>query len=229
MKVFLAIPCYDGKISYRFLESYTATLIACGRAGIQVEYKFWPGCCYIDLARNKLVQEFLKTDCTDFLFIDSDMAWIGSDVVKILQAEPEMVAGLYPFKVKEESYPTQVITNDDMTPHVENGLIELTGAPTGFLRIRRSVFEKFISAFPERATLYANEDGSIEKCHTIFKCEQIGNKWWGEDYNFSREWRDMGGRIWALPDMDFLHIGNHEFSGNYHKYMMKQPKAERPL
>jgi hypothetical protein len=45
--------------------------------------------------------------------------------------------------------------------------------------------------------------------------------WWGEDYAFSRRWREMGGEIWVVPDLDITHHSRDAaFPGNYHKFLL---------
>ena len=50
-----------------------------------------------------------------------------------------------------------------------------------------------------------------------------------EDYSFCRRWTGTGGKIWVVPDIDFVHTGINRWSGNYHEHLLSCPEmnAER--
>ena len=49
-------------------------------------------------ARNKLVTEFLKTDCTHLFFIDADISFEPDDLIRVLAFNKPLVAAPYPIK-----------------------------------------------------------------------------------------------------------------------------------
>jgi len=218
-RVFLAIPSYDGTVTHTFIDSFIASLAECGANDIGVRYKIWVGNCYVEQARNYLIREFLKSDCTDMLFIDADVAWDASKVPQILSYDKDIVAGIYPYKSNELNFPA--IWKNPV--RWDGDLLEMQGVPTGFLRIRRNVLEKFIEKFPERLTRQLNPDGSVkDEYYHIFRCFQRGEMWFGEDYNFCYEWAEMGGSLWAMPDVQFLHTGRKCFEGNYLAFLKEK-------
>lgn len=215
-RVFLAIPSYDGTVVHTLVDSLLASIAECGALGIGVRYKIWVGNCYVEQARNYLVREFLKTDCTDLLFVDADIAWDASKLPKLLSFDKDIVAGVYPYKRDKEDFPA--ITLEPIQKDGE--LIKMRGVPTGFLRIRRPVIEKFIQQFPDRISVQLNPDGSVkDEYYHLFRCQQRGNQWFGEDFNFCWEWAEMGGEIWAYPDIQFLHTGTKCWEGNYASFL----------
>jgi hypothetical protein len=51
--------------------------------------------------------------------------------------------------------------------------------------------------------------------------------WYGEDYAFSRNWRDLGGEIMLLPDLNIDHHSADKcYSGNFHMFLRRQPGGD---
>ena len=82
-KLFIAIPSYDFKVSVKL----AGALIKFGRMadqhGIEMTLETICGCSVVSRARNLLVGNFLETDCTDMLFIDSDMSIDPEDITRL--------------------------------------------------------------------------------------------------------------------------------------------------
>ena len=72
-KVMLATPVYqDPDASYTFAMSKSRE--ALHKAGIRSAFVLFSGNCHVDDSRNKIVSEFLNSDCTSLVFIDADVA-----------------------------------------------------------------------------------------------------------------------------------------------------------
>lgn len=224
MKVFIATPAYDGKVE----ATCTASLIEGMRfltdKGIPCTWRYLAGCCYLPIARNKLVRQFLASDCTDFVFVDADVGFEVGGLYKILQHDREIVGGAYPFKTDREDYPVQIFTDAAGFPLVdpETGLIQAKGLPTGFMRIKREVFERMAS--PELEVVeYDSQFKARESYQAFFDTKKLGTYWWGEDYLFCKMWSDMGGKLWLAPNITFTHSGGQMWAGNYHDWLRRQP------
>lgn len=223
-KVFIGTPAYSGELCTEYVYSLMNTFAQCLKNGIGFDFLIWPGLCYLDQARDLIAQKFLESDSTDLLFIDSDMGWDPKAVKRILEAEGDIVAGLYPFKLDEESYPVRVPVDASGMATRRGELVVLDGAPTGFLRIRREALEKMIENHPEwKVESHNPKTNKTQTYYHLFRCEQEGTRWWGEDYNFCRKWIAMGGEVLGLPDIDFVHVGKKAWTGNFEKFMRKQP------
>ena len=44
--------------------------------------------------------------------------------------------------------------------------------------------------------------------------QEIG-QFWGEDFWFTERWRDLGGKIWVDPEIEFSHRGSKAWSANF--------------
>jgi hypothetical protein len=160
----------------------------------------------IGLARDHLVHEFLKTDCTDLLFIDSDIGFSSEDVGRICSHDVDVVTGCYAMKMPGEK-PTLVMSLVDGAKPDANGLIECVSVGCGFLRIRRDVFTKLRLATAHKS--FINHQGERE--HDYFPEGVEDDRYYGEDIAFCRNWRKTGGRIFADFGIRLDHEGNKIF------------------
>jgi hypothetical protein len=227
MKVVFCIPALTGNVRMRCHQSLVATYRILNDAGIPYEEFVIENCPYLPTARNTLVAMFMDSDGTDLFFIDSDVGFDASGIVRILERPEEIVAGIYPLKRDAVGYPVEVKTIDGI-PIGRDGLIEANFLPTGFMRIKRSVFEKLIEAHPELE--YADSvvevlGAKVTKAWDFFHMgiDPKRQRWTTEDYAFCQRWRDIGGQLWVYPDINFQHIGSKAFRGNYHQFLLHQP------
>lgn len=218
-KVFFAAPVFD----HRFVSEYTASIMMTGmylqHHGWQVSAQFVGGLCFIDLARNQLTRSFLASDATDLFFIDSDVGWDYKATKRLLEYDEEIVAGLVPKRTSPLSFHDNALTGV-----VKGGLLETLEAPTAFMRIKRSVFEKMLEANPEYE-FYNTLDKGLPFFQTGYvpvKDPTSKYKWTfeGEDIFFCRQWIKMGGKIWLDPSIDFTHRGSQDWKASYVEYGM---------
>jgi hypothetical protein len=99
--------------------------------------------------------------------------------------------------------------------------LEVLEIGTGFMMIKREVFEKFEKQYPEFRYKpdhvgQANFDGS-RYIHAYFDTvidHGKSDRYLSEDYMFCQWWRNMGGKIWLCPWMKTHHIGTYAFHGD---------------
>ena len=91
---------------------------------------------------------------------------------------------------------------------------------TGFMMIRRSAFEKFRNAFPEKNykpdhVRTANFDGSRE-ITAFFDCviDPETKRYLSEDYFFCKKMWECGGQVWLAPWIQLNHTGSYTFGGS---------------
>lgn len=203
-------------------------------SGIEYDVQTINGCPCIPVARNTLVAMFLQDpDATDLFFIDSDVGFDASAVLKILEREEEIVAGIYPLKEIKEGYPVEVKTIDGR-PIGRDGLIEADFLPAGFMRIKRGVFYHLMGRYPElkyNKNVIRIDGSGVEDAYDYFNMgvNGDGQQYRTEDFAFCKRWRDIGGQLWVYPDVQFEHVGKIAHHGNYHQFLLKQPGgSEQP-
>ena len=183
------------------------------------------GCPYISAARSTMLRKALDVKADIIVFIDHDVSWKPSDLLKLIETDGDVVAGLYRFKYSDKIEYMGVLDDDaNGKPKVrEDGAIKADRVPAGFLKITRNCVNRFMQAYPH--LMYGEASNpSVD----IFNHGAHKGAWWGEDYSFSRNWIDAGGDIWIVPDLDLNHHSKDEvFEGNYHEFLLRQPGGSK--
>lgn len=212
IRVMIAMPTGSGFLQCPPMQSLMQTMLVMQRENISYEIIIEAGNCHVDDTRNSAVREFLKSDCTDLFFIDADVSFDPEAVVRLLRLDRDIIAGVYPKKQDEEDFPVRVADGVELWADAD-GLVEVEGAPTGFMRIKRSVLESLAEKFKHRR--YSGQGSSPDDPpYTIIfeRTYEAGRRLSG-DYAFCRKWKDMGGKIHVDPELPFTHEGLKEWGG----------------
>jgi len=222
MKVFIATPSYDGKPCADYTHSLLDTVRLLDRIGVEASVTYHLRDAYVHRARNSLVRKFLASDATDLFFIDADEGWSPDAPARMLALPYAFVGGAYPFKSDPEDYPCSINSNEQGTPLVDpaTGCISATMLPSGFWRLKRSVFE----TMAPHCDWYWEGSGQTT---AFFETPIVNHEWIGEDPWFCRKWLSLGGEMWLYPNIDFIHSGGKEWHGNYHEYLLRQPGGSK--
>jgi hypothetical protein len=175
-KIMIATPMYGGQCAGIYTKSSTDLAAAALKYGVECRFFFLFNESLITRARNYLVDEFMRSDCTHLMFIDSDIGFDPTDVLALAAiAEPgsdkEIVCGPYPKKAiaweKIKRAVDKGFADDDpgvlekyVGDYVFNPAsgakeirldqtVEVLEGGTGFMMIQRSAFEKYAEAYPE--------------------------------------------------------------------------------
>jgi hypothetical protein len=223
--------------------SYTQGVLNLGgvlrEANIESMMSFMFNESLITRARNALTQAFLKSDCTHLMFIDADILFNPADVVTMLKADKDVIGGIYPKKeinwvtvrqAIEAGVPNEMLKHHtgsfvvnlvDYATSVTvpvNEPVEVQNMGTGFLLIKREVFDKLkptVPSYSNDVSDLGNTIGAREIIHEYFatSIEESTNRLLSEDYHFCSIYRAMGGQIWAAPWVVLSHIGTYAFEG----------------
>lgn len=196
--VFIATPTYDEWVCMEYCSCLFETGVRLAGAGIGVYHAIAPGNPFLDIARNNLVEQFLKSEADDLLFIDADVGWDAKAVTRVLSYEEEVVGGLVPKRdANSDSVYHQNALTGVMSPA---GLFQSMELPTAFMRVKRSAFGKLKEPY--------------------FK---IGSRKedFGEDIYFCRRWTETGNFCWIDSDITFTHRGGKAWKGNFFEHAIK--------
>lgn len=221
-RLFIAVPAYTGSIETETNHSLLEGIITLRDAGVRITWSVLEGCCYLCHARNQLVAQFLASDCTDMLFIDADMGFGPNDLARIVLAERPVVAGLYR---KKTDVKMDFNLRLPAATHncADDGLLEVEGVATGFLRINRAVFDAMKPATME----YGNGHEGGRKWRNYFRTLYEDGVFWGEDFQFCRDVKAAGFKVWAIPDLTLRHVGKKVYEGNWAQWMESQGAAKK--
>lgn len=202
--LFIAVPSYSSWVHTETAASLIRAIPLMVKAGITVSTRFLSGSCFVDAARNQLVADFLETDATDLLFVDHDVGFQPATALRICRATRPVVAAVYPKKEDPIGFPAYFSEGERWSD--ADGLLECTFAPTGFMRINRAVFE----ALP----IQRYEDRAGRQVGDWFRCA-MRDVYYGEDIEFCRRWREVGGKVYLLPEETLTHSGMKTWVGNW--------------
>ena len=104
MKIFIATPMYGGMCNGIYTKSLVETVSQLQNHGIPSQLYYLFNESLITRGRNYCVHNFLKSDATHLVFIDSDIGWSAMDFMYMLHLMSEnpdklrVFCGLYPKK-----------------------------------------------------------------------------------------------------------------------------------
>lgn len=210
MKLFIAVPSHTGQICADTSQAIANNMAILCKCGIDCYYDVELGEAYVPRARNSLVKRFLNSDCDAIVFIDYDVAFRKDAIIDLVISDKDIVGGTYPKKKDETDFPIQV-----SVPKVEvDGLLKVDLLPSGFIMIKRCVFEKMKAKIPIRTDSDLNMDWYYD---TGFLFEN-DNRWWGEDPAFCRRCAMANIDMWCYTDITFSHTGPRIKIANYDQW-----------
>lgn len=206
-KVFIATPAYDGSVYVPYAVSLAETFHLLEANGIKCQIAINCSGSLLVAERNRLLKQFLASDCTHMLCIDSDLGWAPQAVIAMILKDEDFVAGVYPTR-REMKFLFRPIVNEDGSLVVsEKKLIEMEAVPAGFMLIKRAVIEKLIEDNKHLYFQPKNPEEQKNDGYCIFNTELIDGEFWGEDYVFCLRAKASGFKIWVDPCVEFDHAG----------------------
>lgn len=125
-KIFLATPMYGGQCAGMFAKSVADLTALCTHYKIPVQLYFLFNESLITRARNYVCDEFMRSDCTHLMFIDSDIGFDPNDVIALLAltAMDQVDGGPNPYDIIGGPYPKKCISWEKIVMAVEQGKAE---------------------------------------------------------------------------------------------------------
>jgi hypothetical protein len=238
-KVFIATPMYGGLC----IGGYTEGLLNCVQTfmknRMQMYYGYMTNESLITRARNTLAYDFLDTDATHLMFIDADITFNPEDIVRMVNADKDIICGLYPKKeinwktvaeavkqgVEYQELPNYtgsfVVNPVGGAAEFKGNLnepIEIDNGGTGFMLIKRNVFEVLKDKVPTYTSdmiLIVDKNPVKKIIHEYFatSIDEESNRLLSEDYHFCKISRQAGFKVYAAPWAKLSHSGTYNFSG----------------
>jgi hypothetical protein len=239
-QIFIATPMYGGLCN----GSYTLGLLTAvgifSRNGIGMQFAHMMNESLITRARNSLTKDFLESECSHMMFIDADIGFNAQDIIRMIHADKDIICGIYPkkeinwvdvAKAVQKGVPPQelhkhtgsfvvnLVNNEkDMVGDIYTPM-EIANGGTGFMLIKREVFEGLIGKVP----VYNNDvytaidierkPQAINEFFTTSITNDEDKRLLSEDYHFCKIARDAGFRVWAAPWAELSHTGTYIFNG----------------
>ena len=220
-KVHIAMPCYGGMLTESTFMSFIKWANTARQLGIDWTLETMVNESLISRARNTLTAKFLDMpDATHLFFVDADIGWEPWHLLVLLNRDVDVIGGLYPMKTMPIKW---VVNGFEGAEEGSDGLQEVSKAGTGFLLMKKHVFEK-LKSHPA-VKQYKNDIGLDPKfdqhLKTYFDTAVRQNRYYSEDWTFCENWRDIGGKIWMDKRVLLRHSGSYVFCMENQEHLMK--------
>jgi hypothetical protein len=238
-KIFVATPMYGGLCVGGYTVGLLNSVQEFMRHGMQMYYAHMMNESLITRARNTLAYDFLDTDATHMMFIDADITFNPADIVSMVNADKDIICGLYPKKeinwktvaqavksgVEYQDLPSytgsfvvNLVGNAAKATGGVNEPMEIDNGGTGFMLIKRNVFEVLkdkVPTYTNDMLLIVDKNPVKKIIHEFFatSIDEETNRLLSEDYHFCKIARQAGFKVYAAPWANLTHSGTYNFSG----------------
>ena len=211
-KISLGLLCYDGHVHARTMMCILGAAMTCAKNSWGLNIILREGDSMVARGRSFIASQFLENegakDCTDLVFIDTDLVWDGDEFERLCNHNVDVVGGAYPYKDESGDFPLRW-PPDGLVE--ENGLWIVDAVTPGFLRVTRNALEKIARLTP---WIEFKDRGSApgQRNWMFFDnvCRPSGV--YDEGYIFCEHWRRLGGKVYLDPQLKFKHIGLKAYS-----------------
>ena len=233
-KLFLSTPCYGGLCLEKYMRSIVRLQLLLIKEGIQLMLDTTENESLVHRARNVSIGRFMqKTDADFFMFIDADIEFDPTSVVRLVKSGHDVSVAVYPKKVVMWDQAKSAVENGDTRDmsllssslvanigakkrSVVGGFVEVLDGPTGFMVISRKALERMHEHYgPTLNCKNDHQNRDFDEYCALFDCmiDPESRRYLSEDYAFCRRWQQMDGKIFADCNTTLGHVGNLPFSG----------------
>lgn len=238
-KLWISTPCSGGLL----YNGYVGSLVQCAQRALSEGlldrfYVSMPGKeSLISRGRNTEATVFLEEGFTHLLSIDADISFTWEDFRRVISHNVPIVGGAYPLK----NFPVVMNFNplegkgtelfktnrgfDDLAwkefvhkyADPDTGLAEVRHVPTGFMCVRREVFEKLSEIVPKYHTFQA-DSGEMERYYDFYFVGVHEGNYLSEDWSFCQLASANGFKIYLDTKITLGHTGYWTFRLGQHMH-----------
>lgn len=220
----VATPAGDGRFGGDYVTSLMNTKTTLEHFGAQFYWAYFPNCSDLCHIRNKILGEFVRAEkYTHLLKVDSDMGWEPADVMRMLTFNKDFIAGV---GCKKKIPAEWCVSNRSdingetlpvvMHPNGDTLLAEVQYVGAGFVLISRACAIRMLEAYRDLSYIdcydKVREVGLYDPV-TIIN-EDYRERYF-DDFAFCYRWRQIGGKVYVIPDIHLKHMGNYTFEGQW--------------
>ena len=227
--VLIALPVFGGMVHVQFMGSLFTLINTLLAKGIPVDMMFVVD-SLITRARNKLANQFLHgASFTHLLFIDVDSEFDANDIIRMIEADVDVIGLPWAKKVinwkKVASAAQNGVPADELSQFTSSlvgiakkgatankGILEVDYVGTGLMLVKRHVFGRLMLEHPDWEYTLMSDEGS-GKAWAFFGVgiHPTGNYYLSEDWKFCSDWKELGGKIHMLVDAKTVHHGAYGY------------------
>jgi hypothetical protein len=238
--ILIGTPCYGGLVSHLYMQSVIRLMSVAATWDVTFLLGLLAHDSLVPRSRNKIFATFLdQPDITHLFFIDADIAFEPEAVLRMLDFDQDLVAGMYPLKVIHWPQVDKRVKRGEASDALPQAGLNYVGVPcagaerearegfvtgtyagTGFMMMKRCVAERMAAGYPETKfksmQTYPPSQSQSPNLYNIFDCQidpETGT-YLSEDFTFCKRWKALGGKIWLDEKTRLTHVGNYAFEGN---------------
>lgn len=169
--------------------------------------------CDIALVRDLFASIVVQDEqFTHLLFVDSDMEFKPASVLRLTEANQDVVGLAY--RVRSPEVKFALLLNVDRLDS-RGGLLEPDSIGMGVTLISRAALTRMIESGAVSAEPHDHEKehGLRGPLYDFFFPLKVDGKRVFEDYAFCYRWRSIGGKVYAIIDEQVGHIGLTNYRG----------------
>ena len=251
--VLVATPCYGGSLYYTYVTSLIKLIGAANSTGMGLEFFFRAGDSLVTRARNDCVAQFLASPSFTHLFwIDGDVGFSPEAAMRLLLSDHPVAAGVYP--LKRQDWPAEGLPEGTTRERFEelaarypvnaggeaggqvdlaideDGFMRVADAPTGFMLIKREVFDLLIEKYPDYKYEPDWPKGNVPECGVHYRffdtaIDPISRRLLSEDYAFCRLLQNLGQDIYVDANSNLTHMGQKMYAGDFGATLKAAPQT----
>lgn len=208
VSVMIGMPCKGG-VEPKTMKAIAETFYRCGlmrmEAGLAVEISG-----VVEIGRDSVVDDFLKSSAQKLFWIDSDMVWTAGDFLRMvaLSTKVDVVTASYPAKIEGQTTFLLKMLGPELTIE-EYGLVEIEGIGLGFAVVDRAVIEALAAKAPR-----VKDQINGREMAAIFRNDIVDGRRRTEDIAFFSDIRALGYKVWLDPNVCLGHVGAKEYTGS---------------
>lgn len=220
-KVFIATPAHDHKFHSGFVYSLLK-LGACGKFALTLNRV---GGCGVARARNNMAAEFISKSSDEYYAaIDADIVFEPEHLERAIALDKPIVC--VPYALKQDDLQWCCNTIDGEVPDPVTGFLKVATAGTGFMVIKREVFEHMIREFPELAYEDDLPEAKGSTRWDFFSMGVLKRRYLTEDWFFCVRARMLGYDIWLDAVNHVKHEGIIAYPIAKQRETMFEPKKK---
>jgi hypothetical protein len=234
--ILMGTPALGGLVSTTYAEALFGLRGALDEHGIRCSY-LTTASSDLEMSRNFLASRAMAQGYTHLFFVDADMGFRPSAVLRMLAAEKPVIGAIAVKKkldllamlddarkadTQDPAWKRKIISrrmdfNGDQldTVSVQDGIARFNAIGMAVTLIETTVLRRMVEQVPLKplVTFFEAKDFPI---YGFFNrtADPAGNLM-AEDFSFCARWRACGGHIWVLLDEPILHVGTYVYGGSY--------------
>jgi hypothetical protein len=225
--IYLPIIAYNQQVNVFYMLKIIELVILLKKNNFDISIEPIAFESLIPRGRNAAASRFLDNKlATHLLFIDCDIIFDPKDVLKLLEADKDIISGAYPKKYSKPNnsiYPVDFTINGQISLSDKENIYKADLLPTGFMLIKKEALNIIINnntdiAYKNNIDGYSTETNKFFNLFPII-IDKETQYLLSEDYGFCTLAKKCGLEIYCYSDITLTHIGYQSFTGNLQEFL----------